>query len=142
MLNDIISAISERLYETFGAGYEVYKEQVKQGLKPPCLLITCVNSVYRPIIGAKYVMENLFSVVCFPGSNTAANAELLGVQGELFNALEYIEFGGTPLRGTGLGGQIVDGTLVFTINYNLFVHKPVEFEPMEKLEIPDVTLKG
>lgn len=38
MLNDIMDAVTRRLNELFGDGYEIYTDAVEQGLKEPCFL--------------------------------------------------------------------------------------------------------
>ena len=39
MLNEIIKGISMALNAAFGDGYEIYQNDVEQGLKEPCFLI-------------------------------------------------------------------------------------------------------
>lgn len=38
MLNNIMDAVTRRLNELFGDGYEIYTDAVEQGLKEPCFL--------------------------------------------------------------------------------------------------------
>lgn len=38
MLNEIITGISQKLNATFGDGYEIYENDVEQGLEEPCFL--------------------------------------------------------------------------------------------------------
>jgi len=135
MLNKIIDGISEKLNATFGDEYEVHTEQVKQGLDPPCFLISLVNPTSTPVVGNRYSRQNLFSVKYFPLSKTGARAEYLNVQDELFLALEYITADGDMLRGTGMNGQIVDGILVFIVNYGMFVRKESDKDLMETLKV-------
>ena len=39
MLNDIMDAVTRRLNELFGDGYEIYTDAVEQGLKEPCFFV-------------------------------------------------------------------------------------------------------
>jgi hypothetical protein len=135
MLNDIVSGISKELNEAFGDDIEIYTEQVKQGLKEPCFLISCVDHSSTQVVGNRYLRRNLFSIQYFPKSPTNAKAECLDVLDDLFLALEYITVDGKLVKGTGVNGQIIDGVLVVTISYSMFVRKvePDE-EPMETLE--------
>ena len=135
MTNGIVSGISRKLHDAFGDSYEIYTEQVKQGLKAPCFIISCVNIASMPIVGVRYLRQALFSVAYFPKSGTRVKAECLDVQERLFVTLEYIDADGDLLRGTGMGGQIVDGTLVFTVNYDMHLRKDIEREPMETITI-------
>lgn len=42
-INDVITAISIKLYETFGEAYEIYTESMEQGFKEPSFLFFCYN---------------------------------------------------------------------------------------------------
>ena len=50
MLNEIIKGISMALNAAFGDGYEIYQNDVEQGLKEPCFLIAVLQpeSIFRP----------------------------------------------------------------------------------------------
>ena len=39
MINDIIIGISNAIYAEFGSDYEIYVDDVKQGLNEPCFFI-------------------------------------------------------------------------------------------------------
>ena len=134
MLNDIVDGISEKLNETFGDDYEIYTEQVKQGLQEPCFTVSCISPASMQVIGNRYLRRNLFSVKYFPQDSTNAKSEYLDVQDKLFLALEYITAGGDLMRGTDMNGQFVDGVLVFMVNYDFFVRGIIENEPIETLE--------
>ena len=142
MINDIVDGISEKLNEVFGDDYEIYTEQVKQGLQEPCFFISCVNPSTTPMLGTRHLRRNLFSVKYFPQSATDAKAECLDAQDELFAALEYITVDGKLVRGTNIGGEFVDDVLVCTVNYNIFVRRDIEQILMETLEMPPVQVKG
>lgn len=43
MLNEIIKGISMALNAAFGDGYEIYQNDVEQGLQEPCFLIAVCN---------------------------------------------------------------------------------------------------
>jgi len=134
MINDIVSGISEKLSEAF-SGCKVYKEQLEQGLEPPCFLIAPVNFDNTPLLMGKYRRMHTFSITYHPKSRTNAKAECLEVQDELFNVLEYIHVAGKLTRGTSIKGRMSDGVLVCNVNYELFVRQVVEKEPMETLTI-------
>jgi len=135
MVNDIVSGIAEKLYEAYGEGYEIYPESVKQGLEEPCFSISCANHTDRPMPGTRHFRSNLFSVKYFPKSDINSKAECYDVIDKLFTALEYITVSGNLRRGTNMSGQIVDGVLVFTVNYDFYVRAVPELNPMETLSI-------
>ena len=142
MINEIVSGISEKLAEAFGEDYEFYTEQVKQGEQLPCFHISCVSPMNRLFMGNTYQRDNLFSVRYMPQNTPDWKTECYTVQGRLFIALEYITVAGVLVRGTGMSGQIVDGALVMTLNYNVFVRTVPEFNPMETLQPVNVKPKG
>ena len=135
MLNDIVDGISAKLNETFSDGYEIYTEQVKQGLEPPCFSISLVNPVNVPMLGTRSLQSNLFSVNYYPQSGTDAKSECLDVQDRLFLALEYITVNGDLVRGTNMNGHFVDGVLVCTVNYDIYVRRVADKDIMETIEI-------
>ena len=135
MLNDIVSGISEKLYETFGDGHEIYTEPLKQGLQEPCFLISGIDHNTMPIAGPRSFRGNLFSLKYFPKSTTDPKAECLAVADALFLALEYITAGGDLIRGTDMDVNFVDDVLVFRVAYNIIVRRrDAGFEVMEGFE--------
>ena len=44
MLNEIIKGISMALNAAFGDGYEIFQNDVEQGLKEPCFFIASVEA--------------------------------------------------------------------------------------------------
>jgi hypothetical protein len=135
LLNDVIDGIVGQLTATFGDNYRVYTEQVKQGLNEPCFIVSCVNPANTPLLGKRSRRTNLFSVTYIPQSDTDAKAECYDVQDSLFTALEYITVDGALQRGTNMSGEFIDGTLVFSVNYNYNVYTPTEYDIMEDLTI-------
>ena len=43
MLNEIVKGIAVQLNAVFGDGFEIYQNNVEQGLKEPCFFIFCLN---------------------------------------------------------------------------------------------------
>jgi hypothetical protein len=140
--NSISDGISEALYMAFGNGCEIYTNRVKQGFKPPCFSVSCVEQAITPYPGGRYHKNSLYSVVYTPENVIEADDECMAVSGSLFNALEYINTGSALLRGTGMSGRIVDGVLVFTINYNAYFRTADGGEPMDVLSTVDIKSKG
>lgn len=136
----VSGGICAKLHEAFGGGCEIYEEEAKQGLAPPCFIVACVSQSVTPAVGARYSWSSLFSVTYFPKSGTDAQAECLGVQDALFQALEYIEAGGAMIRGAGMRGALVDGTLVFTAGYSVHARRATAAGgPMEDIRIQQKT---
>ncbi len=134
MINKLISGISEAIYAEFGAAYKIYKEAVKQGLKEPCFLISCLNPTNEQFLGNRYFRTNQFAVQYFP-STDKVNEECNGVQERLFMALELIDVDGDLTRGTSMHGELTDGVLHFFVNFDFFMKKVVTQDAMDELEV-------
>lgn len=125
MINNIISGICAKIYETFGAGFEIYKEDVKQGLNEPCFFVSLIKPEQSLFLGKRYFKTNPFCVQFFPVADEKAKSACYDVGEKLFNALEYIQVGGDLCRGDEMSVSINDGILSFFVNYDMFVHKEV-----------------
>lgn len=130
MIQKIIDGICTKLHDTFG--YEIYTEDVEQGLNEPCFSISCINPTNTQFLGQRYFRSHQFCIYYFP-SSAEPNAECLGVLGRLYDALEYIEVEGDLVRGTNMRGEMPDDVLCFFVNYDMFVVKQVEKVAMEHL---------
>lgn len=130
MINKIISAISNAIYLEFGDEYEIYTENVEQGLKEPCFSIFCINPSIRQFFDKRYKTTNLFNILYFP-KNSEPESEINDVRERLYNCLEYINDGSDVLRGTDMNTQTIDEVLHFFVNYNFFIKKEIESDDME-----------
>ena len=133
-IKELIDAIAEALFQEFGSGYELHTEKVEQGLVEPCFLIRCLNPTKNLYLGRCYKRTNQFSVQYIP-STAEANEECASVLERLFECLEDVIVSGKPIHGTELNGEITDGILTFTVNYDGFVLQTEEEYIMEDLEI-------
>ena len=48
-----MNAIAIKLHETFGDEYEIYQNDIKQGLKEPCFLITLIDSTKENLLNTR-----------------------------------------------------------------------------------------
>lgn len=133
-IKELLDAIAEALFQEFESGYEIYTEKVEQGLTEPCFLIRCLNPTKNRHLGLRYMRTNQFSVQYIP-STEEVNEECTSVLERLFECLEDVILSGKPVHGTELHGEIKDGILNFTVNYDGFVLKTEEQTDMEDLEI-------
>lgn len=135
MLNEIIKGVSMMLKNTFGDGYKVYENDVKQGLKPPCFFIGVLKPELSPLVGKRYLSTNPLDVRFIP-LDGGRNAEMFSVAAELLEALEFITLpSGDLLHGTKMNYEVVDGVLHFFVNYNLTLIKPIDDPKMETLDL-------
>ena len=128
MIEEILSGISSKIYETFGDEYEIHSDRVSQNLVEPCFLILPLthmqrsklsNSVYK-----RYYRKYPFNVQFYPerNGNQYSTNQLVGEK--LYEALEYIETEIGLLRGSNMRYSIVDKeVLSFVVEYNLFVRE-------------------
>lgn len=133
-IQNLINAIAEALFQEFGSDYEIYTESVEQGLSEPCFLIRCLNPTRNLFLGQCYKRTNQFSVQYIP-STANANEECTAVLERLFECLENVILYDKPIHGTELHGEITDGILTFTVNYDGFVLATEQKYNMEDLEI-------
>jgi len=142
MLNEIIAGISRKLNAAFGDEYEIYENDVEQGLTEPCFFISLLEPEASPLLGTRGVRKYPFDIHYFP-KQTGNNAELFSVAETLLIALESIPMSdGLPLRGTSMSFKTIDGVLHFFVNYNPIVIQPKEETHMETLTTNVDTEKG
>ena len=134
MINKIIDGISIALDAEFGSDYEIYTENIKQGLKEPCFSIVCLNPRMEQFLGKRYFKQNQFCVHYFP-KNNEKNNESLSVIERMFECLEIITVDGDQCRGTGMNTEIVDGVVSFIVNYDMFVRKEEIVPAMETCDV-------
>ena len=134
MINQIIDGISKAINFEFGDDYEIYTEDVEQGLEEPCFSILCLNPTIEQFLGNRYFRSNQFCIHYFPSSNDK-RFECNEVMGRLFECLEVITVDGDLLRGTSTHAEFSEGALHFFVNYDLFTYKPEgDKTQMETLE--------
>lgn len=127
--NKIIDGVCEALNSEFGDDYEVYTEEIEQGLKEPCFSVALLKPSTTPFLGKRYYKTNFFCIHYFPKSETDAKSECFDVAERLTNCLEYIIVDGDLTRGTEMNSEQVDGVLSFFVNYDMFVIKEQGKEP-------------
>lgn len=132
MINSIIKAISITLNGEFGDGYETHMEEIKQGLVEPCFFIQCLNPTTELFLGKRYFRQNQFCIQYFPETDDK-QAECNDVAERLTWLLEYITVPGDalPIRATKMKSDVIDGVLNFFLNYDCFVYRVEQSEPME-----------
>lgn len=133
MLNEIISGISRALNETFGDGYEIYTDDVEQGLTEPCFFIDVLKPEQTPFVGTRALRRNPFDIHYFP-KTPGDNAECYAVAEKLMFGLAYVVMAdGDMIRGTNMGYEVVDKVLHFFVNYNMVVYQHIDRPTMETL---------
>lgn len=133
MLNETITGLAQKLDQLFG--YEIYWDEVEQGLNEPCFLIVCLSGSHEQEIDTLYERKQAFDIHYFPQAHKPTQ-EINSVIDALNMELEYITVDGNLVRGSKMRHEVIDGVLHFFVNYNVRIRKVVEPDPyMEDLEI-------
>lgn len=131
MLNEIVEGIAIALHTEFGDGYEIYQNDVEQGLQEPCFFITVLKPELSPLLKGRYLATNPFDIHYFP-MTSGDNAELCDAAERMEECLEFITLpDGGMLHGTSISYQIVDDVLHLFVNFNCIVTRRIPTEPME-----------
>lgn len=134
----VTDAIVQALHREFGDGYEIYTENVEQGLREPCFLIETIETSGGQYRGIRHKRELSFCIHYFPVSQEPEE-ECNNMADRLIDLLEVIPFGDGKIRGTKMSGKVEDSVLNFLIEYNRFTIKAREGEKMKHV---DIDVKG
>lgn len=124
MINEIIKGISKAIYDEFGDGYKIYKENIPQGFSEPCFYIRHVQTFNSKKLANRYYRQNHFDVMYYPKDTYSENSDIHNVAEKLFLILEEIFVLDNSVRGVKMSPEIVDGVLHFFVNYDMFVKRP------------------
>ena len=134
MLNEIIKGISMALNTAFGDNYEIFQNDIEQGLEEPGFFIQVLKPDLSPLEGQRSKKHNPFDVMYFPTA-PGNNAEMFTVAETLMDCLRFITLpNGDLLHGTNMNYEIVDNVLHFMVNFNLTLIRPEDETYMETLE--------
>ena len=136
MINAIIEGISAVLNGEFGDGYEIYIEDISQGLEEPCFFIQAIYPTRKLFFGKRYLSTNQFCIQYYPATEEE-HRECNDVAERMYRCLEYIAISDDdrPSMGTKMKYEVTDdGVLHFFVNYDCFIRKTEQQEPMETLK--------
>lgn len=134
MYKDIVDGISIQLNKEFGDKYEIYTDDVKQGLQEPCFFIQLLPVNSKPMLGKRKKRKYMFNIIFFP-EKKGTSEELMEVSERLMDALEYIIFvNGDIVRGQNMESDVSDGVLNFSVTYGVFLNDYTSEEEMEEIE--------
>lgn len=119
MVNDVIAAVSNALYEEFGKDYRIYADNVEQNLVRPCFFINVIRPAALPgSIGRDKLSVPL--VIQFFPTTVGKRTECYTVADKMFRCLKYPKYKDVMFRGTDLKFDINDDKLNFYVQYNFF----------------------
>lgn len=140
MINETIKGISRAIFEEFGKGYAIYKEDIPQNFTEPCFSIVHVRGTNELKLKNRYMRRNLFDVHYFPKGGRNEKEDMHNVAERLFLCLEHIKLLDNLIMGSKMSPEIVDGVLHFFVHYDFFVKRQVD-EDNPMIEI-NSTIKG
>lgn len=133
LIKEIINGISQKIYGFYEGLYDIYVEDVEQGLEVPCFMINLISSNIRMILKPRYMFESVFDVIYFG----EGYKDCMDRGSELYDILEYITINDKDLiRGTKMNMDIIKNILHFRVRYNLILqNKPDIINMMEEHQI-------
>ena len=113
----MLNAVTKQLGTTFGNSYRYYVENVQQELRKPCFTIDLLNPTLRSKSPVLYERTMPMVIHYFSDSKTDNKNDSYAMGERTIEALEYLPFKGTILRGEDISWQIVDDVLQIFITY-------------------------
>lgn len=118
MVNEIIKGISMALNAAFGDEYEVYANDVEQGLSPGSFFINTLQMSLSPLLGGRTLKTNSFDIHYFP-KTIDIHMECYATAETMVDALRMITLPNEDqLLGTGMRYEVQDDALHFFVSYN------------------------
>lgn len=130
MINKLVVGISQQLNALFGDSYDIYTEDISQGLNTPAFYIRLLQSESAQVVGTRYFRTHSFDIHFFPEGDGTEIEQCQEVMAKLLAEMEYITIETGVIRGTQISTEIIDGVLHFFVQYNFHVLKVVEPEEM------------
>lgn len=135
MVNEMLNGISTQLYDVFGADYKYYVENVEQQLKKPCFTIDSILPTQRSRSRVLYDRAIPVVVHYFSNEKQKTKQDCYDKAELIVEALEYVPFHGTLIRGENISYQIIDDVLQVFVTYKFITKKLTSNEDdMETLE--------
>lgn len=136
MISEVLDGICLAIHKNF-ADCDIYTENVEQGLREPCFLITAISPKYKPYIGNRYLFTMSVGVQYFPKSDNEKRQECNKVTEELIEILDIIEILGDKTRMKEFDSSYQDEVLTFIADFSIFCYKIDEddYELMENCDI-------
>lgn len=135
MIDNIIGGISHELSRIFDDRYEIFLEDIEEGLNEPCFLITGLNNQKTELGRMRFIHGRSFMIRFFPENNLNKRSQCTIVGDILLNELECIPFQNGKIRCTNMQYEIVNNILNFSMNCNSIVTKLENKEKMKEIEI-------
>ena len=130
-INDIITAISIKLHDTFGDGYKKYIDEIPQGFATPAFYIQFLSFEHIQQIGGRWKVTPLFNVQYFPkhGASESANMTL-----KIQQTLKVVKLlNGVQMLARGTNSEVVEGVAHNFMRFDFFLQEKEVEELMGSL---------
>lgn len=134
MVNEILRGISAALSREFTEKeYEIYVEEIRQGLQEPCFFVSAQNPSSQHFLEGRYLRRCPILIQFFPENGKQEICH--DVAERMIACLEYITLPGEeqPIWGKNPRYEIHDGVMSFFLDYDLFVLRKEDQEKMGEL---------
>ncbi len=130
MTNKIIDGLINSIRVHFEEDkYDIYTDNVEQGLKKPCFFIFNLQSEQQRKLKGRHKQIYPFMIQYMPENEDEPNIECNDVIPKLFEELEYITTTDGLLQTFEIKSEVVGGVLNCFVEYVVFT-KQVENKPM------------
>lgn len=134
MVNSLLNAVTKQLGTTFGNKYRYYVEDVEQGLTKPCFTVDVLIPIQRSKSPVLYDRTMPLVVHYFSDSKQNIKSDCYSMGERVVEALEYLPFQNTTLRGEDISFHIVEDVLEVFITYKFTTKLVVENgDPMDEM---------
>ena len=128
MVNEMLSGISNQLYDVFGSDYRYYVENVEQKLSKPCFTIDSLTPLQRSRSRVLYDRTIPIVVHYFTSDKELTKKDCYEKAELIVNTLEYVPFHGALIRGEDISWKIVDDVLQVFVTYRFITKKTTSNE--------------
>lgn len=135
MVDDIIQGAAAALRALGGADTEIYQDEIRQGLSPPCYFLGVLKPSITPLLGRRFLQRTPLDIQYFP-ADPQQLGPLYDLAEELAAGLRFITLpDGSQLQGTGMDWEVEEGVLHFFVTFSAVCLRPADPVPlMETLE--------
>ena len=138
-MKELLQGIAQKLYGCFGDGYEIYTDDVKQGLQEPCFFIAFLEPSWQRLPGRRWRLQNMWDITYFP-LREESTQEVLETAQRLMVEMEFITLpNGDLVHGIDMRWQESDGVLHFFVSYPMTFREDSQLQAMEELQVEAAT---
>lgn len=130
MVNEVIAAVSNALYNEFGNTHKIYADNVEQDLTRPSFFINIIRPAITERVMGRYYVSVPLVIQYFP-SEIGKRMECYTVADKMMHCLRYPEYKEVMYRGTDIKYDINDDKLNFYVQYNYYavIHDTDKVDP-------------